>query len=270
MNIQEIYKKIAGAIIFLVILFLFLGLPVIIINHLDGSYNNSKTTKVNSVSNPAITPNDIINDVANIRLHDGYTTKESYYFLEENYKLDNAATARAKYMAANNVLDNTSGNPWSFVENAGYKYTQIYLASTWGETSSQAVAKALASESTDFTNYKYYTDMGVGSAHTTMNGADVQIFVAYVGSQTGYGDGNNSNYQSSAQTSCTLISSSGNCYEPGEYCSNSDHGVSGLAGNGEAIQCQYNNGWRWEQVACYSYQAADGSTDTLCPNTGTN
>lgn len=45
---------------------------------------------------------------------------------------------------------------------------------------------------------------------------------------------------------CTPMTDGGNCYEPGEYCRNSDHGASGTAGNGEAIVCSDNNGWRWE------------------------
>lgn len=48
------------------------------------------------------------------------------------------------------------------------------------------------------------------------------------------------------QTSCTPLTNGGNCYEPGEYCRNSDHGSSGVAGNGENITCVDNNGWRWE------------------------
>jgi hypothetical protein len=47
-------------------------------------------------------------------------------------------------------------------------------------------------------------------------------------------------------SSCSPTASSGNCYSAGEYCSNADHGVSGTAGNGEAITCEDNNGWRWE------------------------
>lgn len=46
--------------------------------------------------------------------------------------------------------------------------------------------------------------------------------------------------------SCTPLTNGGNCYEPGEYCRNTDHGVSGVAGDGETITCADNNGWRWE------------------------
>jgi cardiolipin synthase A/B len=45
---------------------------------------------------------------------------------------------------------------------------------------------------------------------------------------------------------CHPTTSSGHCYEPGEDCSNADHGMSGIAGDGEAIICENNNGWRWE------------------------
>jgi hypothetical protein len=49
-----------------------------------------------------------------------------------------------------------------------------------------------------------------------------------------------------APTACYPMTDSGNCYEPGEYCRNDDHGTSGVAGDGEAITCEDNNGWRWE------------------------
>ena len=52
--------------------------------------------------------------------------------------------------------------------------------------------------------------------------------------------------QTPAPSSCTPLTNGGNCYEPGEYCRNSDHGSSGIAGNGEYITCKDNNGWRWE------------------------
>jgi hypothetical protein len=48
--------------------------------------------------------------------------------------------------------------------------------------------------------------------------------------------------------SCYPIASTGNCYEPGEYCSDADHGMSGTAGDGKSIECEDNDGWRWEPV----------------------
>jgi hypothetical protein len=46
--------------------------------------------------------------------------------------------------------------------------------------------------------------------------------------------------------SCYPLTNGGKCYEPGEYCRISDHGASGVAGDGEKIICEDNNGWRWE------------------------
>jgi hypothetical protein len=51
---------------------------------------------------------------------------------------------------------------------------------------------------------------------------------------------------STAPASCYPLSDEGTCYEPGEYCRDSDHGTSGVAGDGEAITCEDNDGWRWE------------------------
>ncbi|HLI58878.1 MAG TPA: phospholipase D-like domain-containing protein [Solirubrobacteraceae bacterium] len=45
---------------------------------------------------------------------------------------------------------------------------------------------------------------------------------------------------------CHPLSSAGHCYEPGEYCSDADHGMHGIAGDGEPIVCTDNDGWRWE------------------------
>ena len=47
---------------------------------------------------------------------------------------------------------------------------------------------------------------------------------------------------------CSPQTDSGKCYEPGEYCRDNDHGVTGVAGDGEAIKCEDNDGWRWEPV----------------------
>jgi hypothetical protein len=48
------------------------------------------------------------------------------------------------------------------------------------------------------------------------------------------------------QPVCYPTADSGNCYEPGEFCRDSDHDAYGLAGDGEKIRCEDNNGWRWE------------------------
>jgi hypothetical protein len=45
---------------------------------------------------------------------------------------------------------------------------------------------------------------------------------------------------------CYPLTGGGNCYRPGEYCRSSDHGTAGIDGNGDAIVCENNDGWRWE------------------------
>jgi hypothetical protein len=50
----------------------------------------------------------------------------------------------------------------------------------------------------------------------------------------------------STSSGCYPRSNEGTCYEPGEYCRDSDHGASGVAGDGERIICEDNDGWRWE------------------------
>jgi hypothetical protein len=42
---------------------------------------------------------------------------------------------------------------------------------------------------------------------------------------------------SAAPAGCHPTAPSGNCYEPGEYCPKADAGMSGVAGDGEAITC---------------------------------
>lgn len=49
-------------------------------------------------------------------------------------------------------------------------------------------------------------------------------------------------------SSCYPLTNGGNCYEPGEFCRKTDHGATGVAGDGKRIVCAYNNGWRWEPI----------------------
>jgi hypothetical protein len=51
---------------------------------------------------------------------------------------------------------------------------------------------------------------------------------------------------SAAPASCHPLTNAGNCYEPGEYCRDADRDASGVAGDGKAITCEDNDGWRWE------------------------
>jgi hypothetical protein len=49
-----------------------------------------------------------------------------------------------------------------------------------------------------------------------------------------------------APAGCHPLSDEGTCYEPGEYCRDSDHGVTGVAGDGKTITCEDSDGWQWE------------------------
>ncbi|OBG26350.1 hypothetical protein [Mycobacterium sp. E3198] len=52
-----------------------------------------------------------------------------------------------------------------------------------------------------------------------------------------------------APPSCQPVSKAGNCYRPGQYCRNSDHGVTGVGEGGQEIVCTDNDGWRWERAS---------------------
>ncbi len=51
-----------------------------------------------------------------------------------------------------------------------------------------------------------------------------------------------------APAGCYPKTNAGNCYEPGEFCRTTDRGTSGVAGDGERIRCEDNDGWRWEPI----------------------
>jgi len=66
--------------------------------------------------------------------------------------------------------------------------------------------------------------------------------------------------------SCYPTTDSGGCYQPGQYCPESDHGKTGVAEDGTQIICQNNNGWRWVQVSGTTPSASPFSS--AAPATG--
>jgi hypothetical protein len=67
--------------------------------------------------------------------------------------------------------------------------------------------------------------------------------------------------------SCYPTTSSGHCYQPGQFCPESWHGKTGVAEDGTQITCQYNNGfWRWVQVSGTTPSASPFSS--AAPGTG--
>lgn len=73
---------------------------------------------------------------------------------------------------------------------------------------------------------------------------------------------------STASAGCHPLSDEGTCYEPGEFCRNTDHGLSGVAGDGKAITCEDNDGWRWEPQA--GSAAPTGAATSPAPDVTTS
>ncbi|MET8981534.1 hypothetical protein ABZX85_38655 [Streptomyces sp. NPDC004539] len=49
-----------------------------------------------------------------------------------------------------------------------------------------------------------------------------------------------------APSTCSIVSSSGNCYSAGQFCRKSDHGATTTNASGTPIKCAYrSNAWRW-------------------------
>ncbi|WP_107436436.1 hypothetical protein, partial [Streptomyces avermitilis] len=47
-------------------------------------------------------------------------------------------------------------------------------------------------------------------------------------------------------STCSIVSNSGNCYQAGQFCRNSDHGALTTTASGARIKCSYSsNAWRW-------------------------
>jgi cardiolipin synthase A/B len=68
------------------------------------------------------------------------------------------------------------------------------------------------------------------------------------GSAGGTGAGTGSSAGSGVGAGCHPRSAAGHCYEPGELCAAADHGLTGVAGDGEPIVCTKDDGWRWESA----------------------
>jgi hypothetical protein len=146
-----------------------------------------------------------------------------------------AATVRAYFKAINR---HDYGRAWhlggrytgssyaAFVSGfAGTEHDAVTIQSVSGHV----VTARLAARQTDGSVKTYEGTYRV--SHGVITGFQVaQVFPA--GGSSGGG--------------CYPKTSSGHCYEPGEFCPHADAGMSGIAGNGEAIICEDNNGLRWE------------------------
>ncbi|GAA3504742.1 hypothetical protein GCM10019016_118550 [Streptomyces prasinosporus] len=69
---------------------------------------------------------------------------------------------------------------------------------------------------------------------------------ARAASGSGSGTGNSAGSGSDNSGTCSIVSNSGNCYQAGQYCRNSDHGATTTTAGGARITCRYSsNAWRW-------------------------
>ena len=76
----------------------------------------------------------------------------------------------------------------------------------------------------------------------------VTVTKTAVARAAGTNSGGGSGSQDTTGT-CSIVSSSGNCYSAGQFCRNSDHGATTTTASGAAIKCTYSsNAWRWSYV----------------------
>jgi hypothetical protein len=68
-----------------------------------------------------------------------------------------------------------------------------------------------------------------------------------------------------AAAGCYPESDEGACYEPGEFCSDADHGMTGVAGDGETVVCEDADGWRWEPAPAVG-TASTASSSAASPS----
>ncbi len=85
-------------------------------------------------------------------------------------------------------------------------------------------------------NLSLLSDISGGQRQATSPAASTTTSTSFVVTPT-----------TTAPTGCSPIDDEGGCYEPGEYCRDDDHGMTGQAGNGATITCEYVGGdWYWE------------------------
>jgi cardiolipin synthase len=141
-------------------------------------------------------------------------------YIHEKLILDDRGTARESMLIGSQNASITSLT----------KNRELGILLTRADGGGNAIATAIATFNSDFSNASGWTPPKPKPTPTTTPGP--------APTQTPG--------PTPTPTSCYPKTSSGNCYEPGEYCSNADHGMSGIAGDGEAIVCEDNDGWRWE------------------------
>lgn len=99
-------------------------------------------------------------------------------------QLDNAAQARANYDVANDTVSNTQGSPAADITNAGYDYSNYYLADVYDAANVQVVVNFLTStQASDIGDTTSYSDVGVAVLPDTVNNNATQLVVVYFANQ---------------------------------------------------------------------------------------
>ena len=153
-----------------------------------------------------------------------------------------ASSATTLFLSAGTVTDGSEGS-----EKISVKVTPRYAGTPGGTVTVKANGTTLAV-------IRLKTGMGSYTLSANRLPAGDYSLAATYGGNADFG------HSASGQRSLTVaspppppaacypLSSKGTCYEPGEYCSDADHGLTGIAGDGEAIICEDNDGWRWEPL----------------------
>ena len=172
--------------------------------------------------------------IKQIRLY-GYATTNPFDFEEDH--LIPLELGGAPYSPKNLWPEYNHGtipNPKDAVEDA------LNNSVCNGTVSLRAAQHAIARDWTTAESVLGVSGSGGGSGGSGSSGG---------GGLSGGGGGNGGGGGGGATpTGCTPKTDSGNCYEPGEFCRDRDHGMSGVAGNGEAIKCEDTGStvWHWE------------------------
>ena len=153
-------------------------------------------------------------------------------------RLGPAATVRAYFTAINRhqyhrawrLGGRYTGDSYAaFVSGfAGTEHDAVTILSVAGHV----VRAQLAARQADGSVKTYEGTYQVNDSVIT--GSNVAQMFPTAGSSPGTGGG------------CYPTASTGNCYEPGEFCPHADAGTTGVAGDGKAITCEQVNGYyRW-------------------------
>jgi hypothetical protein len=111
-------------------------------------------------------------------------------------KLDNAATARANYMVANNTVSITAGDPGADLTGADYNYSIYEFSDTYYDTSvANVVYELTIAGNASFGYTTQFSDIGVAVVPDTIYGTATKLIVVYLANQQNSNSGSGSSSQ---------------------------------------------------------------------------